>query len=61
MLRFLNIFRAGVMKDDERCPNAHVLIDEGEGYKICYLCYYGTVTRAVRRASGVCTCGIGKA
>ncbi len=60
-MRFLNISRAGIMKDDERCPDAHVLMDEEEDYTICHLCYYDTVTRAVRRAGGVRTGGIGTA
>ena len=37
-MRFLNISGPGVMKDDECCPNGHVLLDSRDGYKVCHVC-----------------------
>jgi hypothetical protein len=52
MVRFRNGSRVGITQDDECCPNGHMCIDEGEGYKICYLCYYDTMTGMAGTGSG---------
>ena len=48
-MRFLNISGPGVMKDDDFCPNCHVLLDKGDGYKVCPLCHYDTRQGAQRQ------------
>jgi len=52
-MRFLNISGPGVMADEAFCPHCHVLLDERDGYKVCYLCRYdtrrGTPKRRVQR------------
>jgi hypothetical protein len=41
-MRFLNIYGPGVAKDEEFCPNCHVLLDARDGYKVCTMCKYDT-------------------
>ncbi len=41
-MRFLNISGPGVAKDEDFCPNCHVLLDDQDDYKACPLCHYNT-------------------
>ena len=41
-MRFLHIDGPGVAKDEEFCPNCHVLLDARDGYKVCVMCKYDT-------------------
>jgi ribosomal protein S27AE len=41
-MRFLNISGPGVAKDEDFCPNCHLLMDERDDYKVCPICKYDT-------------------
>lgn len=41
-MRFLNISGPGVARDEDYCPNCHVLLDDRADYKACPLCKHET-------------------
>jgi hypothetical protein len=41
-MRFLNISGPGVARDEDYCPNCHMLLDDRADYKACPLCKHET-------------------